>query len=53
VRDRNDVGGHPEALALSADGERIYVGDYWSGTVTVFSVHERGVALRVRLRPLG
>jgi YVTN family beta-propeller protein len=31
------VGGHPEAIAVSAHGERVYVGDYWSGTVTVIS----------------
>lgn len=38
VTDTIDVGGHPEALAVSADGDRLYVGDYWSGTVTVLSV---------------
>jgi YVTN family beta-propeller protein len=25
-----DVLSHPEAVAVSADGERVYVGDYWS-----------------------
>jgi YVTN family beta-propeller protein len=29
---------HPEAVAVSADGERIYVGDYWSRAVAVISV---------------
>ncbi|OBH17567.1 hypothetical protein A9X04_09830 [Mycobacterium sp. E3247] len=38
VTDTIDFDGHPEALAVSADGERLYVGDYWSGTVTVVSV---------------
>ncbi|MGD1345665.1 YncE family protein [Mycobacterium seoulense] len=38
VTDTIDVDGHPEALAVSADGDRLYVGDYWSGTVTVLSV---------------
>jgi YVTN family beta-propeller protein len=33
-----DVPGHPEAVALSPDGERIYVGGYWSGAVAVISV---------------
>ena len=32
-----DVRGYPEAVAVSPDGERIYVGDYWSGTVAVIS----------------
>jgi YVTN family beta-propeller protein len=38
VTETIDVGGHPEALAVSPDGHRLYVGDYWSGIVTVFSV---------------
>jgi DNA-binding beta-propeller fold protein YncE len=38
VTDTIDVGGHPEVLAVSPDGHRVYVGDYWSGNVTVFSV---------------
>jgi hypothetical protein len=38
VTETIDVGGHPEALALSADGDRLYLGDYWSGTGTMFSV---------------
>jgi YVTN family beta-propeller protein len=29
---------HPEAAAVSADGERVYVGDYWSRAVAVISV---------------
>ncbi len=29
---------HPEAVAVSADGERVYVGDYWSRAVAVISV---------------
>jgi YVTN family beta-propeller protein len=33
-----DVLSHPEAVAVSADGERVYVGDYWSGAVAVISV---------------
>ena len=32
-----DVPGHPEAVAISPDGERVYVGDYWAGAVTVIS----------------
>jgi DNA-binding beta-propeller fold protein YncE len=30
--------GYPEAVAVSADGERVYVGDYWSRAVAVISV---------------
>jgi YVTN family beta-propeller protein len=33
-----DVLSHPEAVAVSADGERVYVGDYWSSAVAVISV---------------
>jgi YVTN family beta-propeller protein len=33
-----DVPGHPEAVAVSPDGEHIYVGDYWSSSVVVISV---------------
>jgi YVTN family beta-propeller protein len=33
-----DVLSHPEAVAVSADGERVYVGDYWSRAVAVISV---------------
>jgi DNA-binding beta-propeller fold protein YncE len=33
-----DVLGYPEAVAVSADGERVYVGDYWSRAVAVISV---------------
>jgi YVTN family beta-propeller protein len=33
-----DLPGYPEAVAISPDGERIYVADYWSGTVAVISV---------------
>ena len=33
-----DVLSHPEAVAVSADGERVYVGDYWSNAVAVISV---------------
>lgn len=33
-----DVLSHPEAVAVSADGERVYVGDYWSCAVAVISV---------------
>jgi DNA-binding beta-propeller fold protein YncE len=29
---------HPEAVAVSADGERVYVGGYWSRAVTVIAV---------------
>ncbi len=29
VTDTIDVGGHPEALAVSPDGHCLYVGDYW------------------------
>src|SRR6202035_3658566 len=29
---------HPEAVAVSADGERVYVCDYWSRAVAVISV---------------
>jgi YVTN family beta-propeller protein len=32
------VPGYPEAVAVSPDGERIYVGGYWSGAVAVISV---------------
>lgn len=30
--------GHPEAVALSADGELLYVADYWGGTLTAISI---------------
>lgn len=30
--------GHPEALALSGNGEWLYVADYWAGTLTVISI---------------
>jgi len=30
--------GHPEAVALSADGELLYVADYWAGTLTAISI---------------
>jgi YVTN family beta-propeller protein len=33
-----DVLSHPETVAVSADGERVYVGDYWSRAVAVISV---------------
>ena len=33
-----DVGGHPEASAVGPDGHRLYVVDYFSGTVTVLWV---------------
>ena len=33
-----DVLSHPEAVAVSTDGERVYVGDYWSHAVAVISV---------------
>jgi YVTN family beta-propeller protein len=33
-----DVLSHPEAAAVSGDGERVYVGDYWSHAVAVISV---------------
>jgi YVTN family beta-propeller protein len=33
-----DVLSHPEAVAVSPDGERVYVGDYWSNAVAVISV---------------
>ncbi len=38
LTDTIDVGGHPEALALSSDGNLLHVGDYWSGSVAVLSV---------------
>jgi YVTN family beta-propeller protein len=31
------VGGNPEAMAASPDDERLYVGDYWSGTIAVIA----------------
>jgi YVTN family beta-propeller protein len=30
--------GHPEALALSGNGESLYVADYWAGTLTAISI---------------
>jgi YVTN family beta-propeller protein len=30
--------GHPEDVALSGDGELLYVADYWSGTLTAISI---------------
>jgi YVTN family beta-propeller protein len=33
-----DVLSHPESVAVSADGERVYVGDYWSRAVAVISM---------------
>ena len=30
--------GHPEAMALSGDGELLYVADYWAGTVSAISI---------------
>ena len=32
------VDGHPEAVALSGDGEVLYVADYWAGTVSAISI---------------
>lgn len=50
VVDTVDVGGYPEALAVSADGHRLYVCDYWFGTATVLSIerHPRTVVQRGR-----
>jgi YVTN family beta-propeller protein len=33
-----DVAEHPEAVAISADGDRVYLGHYWPGIVTVISI---------------
>jgi len=33
-----DVARHPEAVAISADGDRVYLGHYWPGIVTVISI---------------
>jgi YVTN family beta-propeller protein len=33
-----DLPGHPETVVVDHEGERIYVGDYWSGAVAVISV---------------
>jgi hypothetical protein len=33
-----DAPGCGEAVAVSPDGERIYVGDYWCGAVAVIAV---------------
>jgi sugar lactone lactonase YvrE len=30
--------GNPEAVALSGDGEWLYVADYWAGTLTAISI---------------
>ena len=30
--------GHPEAVALSGDGERLYVADYWAGTLSAILI---------------
>ena len=30
--------GHPEAMALSGDGARLYVADYWAGTISAVSI---------------
>ncbi|MBV8181343.1 MAG: hypothetical protein JO045_21585 [Mycobacterium sp.] len=30
--------GHPEHVALSGDGELLYVADYWAGTLTAISI---------------
>ena len=30
--------GHPEPLALSGNGESLYVADYWAGTLTAISI---------------
>lgn len=38
--------GHQEAVALSADGELLYVADYWGGTLT--SRSRRSCAVRKR-----
>lgn len=32
------IGGHPEGLAVSPDGGRLYLSDQWSGTVAVAAV---------------
>lgn len=36
------LGGHPEAVALSGDGERLYVADYWAGTLSAISIASVG-----------
>ncbi|OBG28562.1 YncE family protein [Mycobacterium sp. 852002-51057_SCH5723018] len=33
-----ELDGHPEALALSGNGELLYVADYWAGTLTAISI---------------
>jgi YVTN family beta-propeller protein len=33
-----DVARDPEAVAISADGDRVYLGHYWPGIVTVISI---------------
>jgi DNA-binding beta-propeller fold protein YncE len=33
-----DVGGHPDAIAVSPDGEWIYITDYWAGTLTAVEI---------------
>jgi YVTN family beta-propeller protein len=30
--------GHPEAVALSGDGELLYVADYWGGALSAISI---------------
>ena len=30
--------GHPEHVALSGDGELLFVADYWAGTLTAISI---------------
>jgi hypothetical protein len=42
---------HPEAVAVSADGERVYVGDYWSRPVAVISVPMLPDFAQQHLRP--
>jgi DNA-binding beta-propeller fold protein YncE len=33
-----EVGGNPEVIALSNDGQRLYVADYWAGPHTAISI---------------
>jgi DNA-binding beta-propeller fold protein YncE len=39
-----DVGGHPEALTVTPGGDRVYLTDYWAGTLTAIAISARDVS---------
>lgn len=54
VTARFHVSGHPEAIAVSRGGERIYLGDCWSGDVAIIAVPPQSPAPQAdNNQPLG